>query len=327
MPLLQPHCFSYLGHGIPNPSLSKPVKISQQIDHISSLVHAALFEEQPSLPTRFPNAPEFEQKIHSEVESLKGYIGGITDPKEHLRQLLRIETPPDLIDCEINQLAIVLKLDGNTFAGVAEKLNSRRPSSVSLGITLALEQIPEALRGRLVLVNEGDGGVGHRDEHQIKLTKRHELLHVIFSEFFATTDFITTPRLIQKLEDVTGPFDIRPFEQLAENLLESMFERARSEIISYCACGTLDLCPYKVDAHFWFDHIPAVVAYINSNSFSEQQGDAILKVFVDAYEEYWRMTDRYLNIAFSLPQQNNGLSAESIAYLLALNRGVLSENL
>jgi hypothetical protein len=320
---------------MPNPLLSTPVEIQQPIEHISTFLEATVFADGLSVPTSFPDAPDFEQKILSEIQVLANYIKGVTDTKgvtdikEHLRDLLRIDENPQSFNCKISPLAIILSLDGFSYARFTEKWHSRRlcpVSNASVGTTLALDQIPKDLRGRIVVLNEGNGDTGLRSKEEIKLTERHELLHVIFNEFFARSEFITTPELTRRLEERAGIFDFQFYQELAHSLHDSMFDRARSEIISYCACGDLRADPYKVDAHFWFDHIPAVVEYLNSQSFTEQQGDAILKLFNRSYEDYWKGVDRYMNIALSLAGKNNGLSAESIAYLLVLDRHKLSCN-
>lgn len=312
---LEPHFFVHSKEAESFRDFSYPQKPDAHVAEISTLLSATLEGKQLSVT----EVPLLEEKLLSEIRALSDFVRSVVDPAGWLKQTLQIDNPY-VFECRVTPFAVVLTIDGYSYGQFADTWNTRRPSTISLGSTLVLDILPEELRGKVVVVNQGDGYYGSRSHDEIKATEKHELLHVLFNEFFCKHQFITTPELVSKLEQRAGISDSEAYRELARNLADAMFERARSEIISYCACGDYSIEPFEVDAQFWEDHINAVVAYLNRQSFNDSQADAILRVFVDAYEGYWRDTNRYLNIASNLPRTNNGLSMESIATLLVLSR-------
>jgi hypothetical protein len=313
---LESHRFVYTNEPLAQGSLPTLSSSSNQIRQVSLLIDATL--EGGSFSSLRAD-PVFEERILSEVKVLSEFARSVTNPAVFLKERLHIENPR-FFDCRITPIAVVLTIDGMTYGQFADVWHLRRQDTISLGSTLMLDTLPQELRGRVVVVNEGDGYFGSRSPDQIKSTERHELLHVLFNEFFSSTQFMTTLELARRLNSKNGIDDKEAYRELAQDLADSMFERARSEIISYCACGDFDIEPFEVDAQYWKDHIDAVVKYLDAQGFDDQRSDEILKVFVDSYEAYWRDTNRYLNVASTLPRMSYGLSSEAIAYLLLLNR-------
>lgn len=133
-------------------------------------------------------------------------------------------------------IGFIIYLDEQDYARFESDTESPQ-SIVSSGVTLSSQSLPEALRGKFIVINKGGAVTGSTSSEELASTKRHEIRHMIFREFHAQQEFIRLHDIRKVLKECGGEKD---FLRVSQSIYEDFVEKAKDEIIAYFSHGKFD---------------------------------------------------------------------------------------
>lgn len=264
----------------------------------------------------FPEISNHLNEIHFRM--LPYFITMQREPSNSISSIFSTEVnnQPQI---HIYPMAIVVRMEGYDYARIADKYCRSPTDPKSLGTTASFNFLPEAPRGRLLLINEGDGAHGVRSEAEIIKTERHELTHALFNTCFSKSPLFTTEDLSNELSTLKDHDEPGCHNELAIKLLNSMGESARSEVIAYFSTGDTNLVLQNVGAHWWNHHFECIEQFIDNKISDHNSAELISEIYLKAEQHFLEKLREYAFIAKELYREASrgvGLSHYEITALL-----------
>ena len=151
------------------------------------------------------------------------------DPKGFAERYLDTEFKHP-VTCEVLPIAIVLYLHDEDFSSV--KGLEDETKLFTLGLQKLSGNLPEKLRGRLILIRQRDESQEDPESQAstISGTRTHEITHVIFSEFFKQMEMLSLHDTLEALAKCESKQDCK---QAISRFFDSFVEKARNELAAY----------------------------------------------------------------------------------------------
>ena len=178
------------------------------------------------------------------------------DPKAFAEKYLQEKLVGD-ISVEHLPFGFVIYLDEEDYALFGSKEKTAK-SIRSNGLALSWDSFPEGLRSKVILVNKGGKECGITTKEELAATRRHEVRHILFTEFHEQQ---STVRIVGELSKCETEQD---YNRLSKTLVQDFTERAKDEIIAYFSNGEFDENYFALRVHqyrLYVDEVKATLKY------------------------------------------------------------------
>ena len=198
-------------------------------------------------------------------------------------------------------IGFVIYLDEEDYALIESDEKSAK-SIQSAGVTLSHSYLPDALKGKIILLNKGGKENGIKTESELSSTRGHEIRHLMFGTFHQqqSENYMSDTR-----EALTKCQTEQDYQKVSGLIYEDFVEKAKDEIIAYYSQGKFDESYNALRFHQYKWHIEEVEMALNGKQdMSAETKKTILDTFTANRKKSFESVRRIRFVAEKMDEQS-----------------------
>lgn len=225
-------------------------------------------------------------KLMRTSDNLREALHSASNPAiEVVTSLVGLETC-DVSSVALFPTAIAFVIKSVQYNEMASRLKFCAEGYISIATALGWQTLPDELRGRVLLINEGSASQSRRPDHLIAESITHEVLHTLTDCCYGEGAFVYSNQFGNALRAHIGAGDWGAVDEVIDRVARCMNERARSEILSYATQKQFHLTHADMDGHYWTPHFRAMTKALSDSGCSLDGEEYVLRRFTHAHRNY-----------------------------------------